>query len=389
VLSAAAARRLALLGLASFLAVGGAGAAIAVRTADASQRRDVLLSHAHWFVDGNTSLRIGPKQLATLVALRDGQLVGDRAAFRKLLAQRFPARAAQNAQLRIVGERVEVAPSAPARSLDLQETLASLLREPAQQAHRVHFDWKPSEVTTSELRQLGIRSLVSQFTTNYPPGEARVINIKRAAQLLDGTIIPAGASFSMNDALGQRTLERGFVPAPMIAGGRLVDSVGGGISQVATTIYNAAFFAGLDLVEHTPHSFYIDRYPIGREATISWGGPELVFRNDWNAAVLMKLSATDTAITVRLYSSLLGRRVETTTGTPTRWIAPAMREVLDASLSPGSRVIVQQPGGRGFTVEYTRRVYRQQKLLRDEHFRTRYDAQDGIVRVGVASLEPR
>jgi vancomycin resistance protein YoaR len=78
-----------------------------------------------------------------------------------------------------------------------------------------------------------------------------VINIKRAAQLLDGTIIPAGASFSMNDALGQRTLEKGFVPAPMIAGGRLVDSVGGGIGQVATTIYNAAFFAGLDLVEHT------------------------------------------------------------------------------------------------------------------------------------------
>jgi hypothetical protein len=116
------------------LAVGGAGAAIAVRTADASQRRDVLLSHAHWFVDGNTSLRIGPKKLATVVALRDEQLVVDRTAFRKLLAQRFPDHAAQNAQLRIVGERVDVAPGAPARSLDLQETVASLLREPAQQA---------------------------------------------------------------------------------------------------------------------------------------------------------------------------------------------------------------------------------------------------------------
>jgi hypothetical protein len=133
VLSAAAARRLALL-LASLLAVGGAGAAIAVRTADASQRRDVLLSHAHWFVDGNTSLRIGPKKLATVVALRDEQLVVDRTAFRKLLAQRFPDHAAQNAQLRIVGERVDVAPGAPARSLDLQETVASLLREPAEQA---------------------------------------------------------------------------------------------------------------------------------------------------------------------------------------------------------------------------------------------------------------
>jgi hypothetical protein len=169
VLSAAAARRLALLGLASFLAVGGAGAAIAVRTADASQRRDVLLSHAHWFVDGNTSLRIGPKQLATLVALREGQLVVDRGAFRKLLTQRFPARRARNAQLRIDGERVQVVPGTAARSLDLQETLASLLRESAQQAHRVHFDWKPSEVTTRELRQLSVHSLVSQSRRTIRP----------------------------------------------------------------------------------------------------------------------------------------------------------------------------------------------------------------------------
>ncbi len=113
-------------------------------------------------------------------------------------------------------------------------------------------------------------------------------------------------------------------------------------------LYNGAFFAGLELVEHQPHSLYIDRYPLGREATISWGGPELIFRNDWPAAVLIKLDATSTSITVRLFSSRLGRRVETTTSPP------------DAH------------GGGGFSVRYTRRVYRDGRLIRDEVFNVRY-----------------
>jgi vancomycin resistance protein YoaR len=191
--------------------------------------------------------------------------------------------------------------------------------------------------------------VVAAFTTRYPAGEPRVTNIRRAAELLDGTRLRPGAAFSMNAALGERTLERGFVPAPSIVDDRFVDSVGGGISQVATALYNAAFFAGLDLVEHSPHSIYIDRYPLGREATISWGGPELVFRNDWPAPLRMRLRATDTKLTVRFVSAGLGRRVETETSDP---IAS---------------------GGDGFTVEYTRRVYRYDELIRKERFRTRYE----------------
>jgi hypothetical protein len=112
-------------------------------------------------------------------------------------------------------------------------------------------------------------------------------------------------------------------------------------------------FAGLELVEHQPHSLYIDRYPLGREATISWGGPELVFRNDWPAAVLMKLEATETQISVRFYSSRHGRRVATETSAPFGH------------------------GGGSFTVEYTRRVYRGPRLVRDERYRVRYGVAAG------------
>jgi len=191
--------------------------------------------------------------------------------------------------------------------------------------------------------------VVSRFTTNFTPGEPRVVNIERAVELLDGTVLPAGGTFSMNEALGERTVEAGFVPAPMIWGGDLVDSVGGGISQVATMLYNGAFFAGLQLVEHQPHTIYIDRYPRGREATISWGGPELVFRNDWPSPVTIELETTSDSISVRFVTERLGRRVESTMGKPFAFL-----------------------GAGGFTIEYTRRVYRDDVLRRSDRFRWTY-----------------
>ena len=224
--------------------------------------------------------------------------------------------------------------------------------------------------------------LVARFTTRYEPGQPRVTNIRRAAELLDGTVLRPGAVFSLNGALGERTTAKGFVPAPSISGGRIVDSVGGGISQVATALYNAAFFAGLDLVAHTPHSFYIDRYPMGREATVSWGGPELIFRNDWNAPLRLRLNASERALTVRFYSARLGRRVETSTGEPYDVRPPTTVVVMNPNVSPGAEVVVQEAGEPGFTIEYTRRIYKGAKLIRHERFRTRYEPKNKIIEVG-------
>jgi vancomycin resistance protein YoaR len=224
-------------------------------------------------------------------------------------------------------------------------------------------------------------AVVSRFTTYFKPGQPRVINIRRAAQLLDRRVIRPGQVFSMNAALGRRTRARGFVPAPMISGGVLVNSVGGGISQVATTLYNAAFFAGLRLIAHTPHSFYISRYPMGREATISWGGPELVFQNDWPSPIVMRFSATPTSITVTFYSQRFGRHVATRTGCAYAFVRPVTRYVRDATLPPGRRIVIQSAGGAGFSVDYSRRVYENEELRRDEHFHVRYNAIDEVIAV--------
>ena len=242
------------------------------------------------------------------------------------------------------------------------------------------FDDPPATPSTRAVARS--RELVASFTSHYPPGEPRVINIRRAAQLLDGTAIPSHGRFSMNKALGRRTVQRGFVPAPMISGGRLVNSVGGGISQVATALYNAAFFGGLTLVAHTPHSFYISRYPMGREATISWGGPELVFANNWNAPVTMRLTTTATSITVRLYSERAGRKIESWMGRPHAFVRPTTRFVGNPALPRGTQRLVQPAGGPGFTIDYGRRVFRGAQLVSNERFRVRYAPVNRIVEIG-------
>lgn len=296
---------------------------------------------------------------------------------------------ARDAQFVVDGKHVRVAPSAPGRQLDANRIGASLVSNLGAVAHRAWFTSSKPALGTAAAKGLGVTELVSEFATFYECCQPRVANIKRAAELLDGTLIRPGKEFSLNGALGRRTEENGFVSAPQIFDGRLEDAVGGGISQVSTTLYNAAFFAGLKLVAHQAHQFYISRYPMGREATISWGGPELIFRNDWPAAILIKLEAGETGVTVRFYSSKLGRRVETTTGEPYAATAPRTITIKNPSLPAGSRNVVQEAGASGFSVGYTRKVFRNAKLIRNESYTVRYDPKNGVVEVGPPKKKPK
>ncbi len=287
-----------------------------------------------------------------------------------------------DATFRVKGARAVVAPSRDGRALAADRVAAELVDRAGRKAVRARFDHTKAELTTAEAKGLGIRRLVSEFTTPYQCCQPRVTNIQLAAQILDGAIVAAGGRFSLNQRLGQRTAERGFLSAPMITAGRLENAIGGGVSQIATTFYNAAFFAGLELISHTPHQFYISRYPMGREATVSWGGPELIFRNDWPAAILVKVEAGSTSVTVRFYSSKLGRRVETQTGAPYSYTSARTIREYNPSLPPGTETVVQSGGISGFTVDYTRTVFRKGKVRRDESFTVRYDPEHSIVEYG-------
>ena len=338
------------------------------------------------FRDGEASLF--PSRLRALVRTepRNGELDvlldpnGLRASLRPRLG-RFE-QAARDATFAVDGKRARVVPSRPGTELDVRRISASLTRNLESTVHLARFTVSRPAFTTEAANALGIRELVSEFTTYYTCCPPRVTNIQRGVEIMDGTIVLPGERFSLNEVLGKRTAERGFVSAPQIFNGRLEDAIGGGVSQIATTIYNAAFFAGVQIVTHQPHEFYISRYPMGREATVSWGGPELIWRNDWPAAILVKARADSDSITIQLYSSKLGRKVTTTSSEPTQYTAPRTITVRNRSLPPGTRNVVQSAGPSGFLITYTRKVFRNGKLRRNERYVWRYKAENAIVEVG-------
>jgi vancomycin resistance protein YoaR len=180
--------------------------------------------------------------------------------------------------------------------------------------HRVRVPVRrdPLSITAAQARR--VDSVIGTFTTPYEPGQPRVRNIQRIARAVDGTVVAPGAQFSLNGAAGQRTREKGYVEAPFIADGKIEPSVGGGVSQFSTTLYNAAYFAGLRLDSSQPHSLYIDRYPPGREATLNFGSIDLRWTNDTAAPVVIQTSYTDTSVTVRLLGDNGGRRVRAVPG---------------------------------------------------------------------------
>ena len=160
--------------------------------------------------------------------------------------------------------------------------------------------------------------VVSEFTTFHPANQARNINIDLIADLTDGAVVEPGEVFSLNQHVGQRTEAKGFVAAGAIIGGEVYccdhpANIGGGTSQFATTLYNAIFFGAYDDVYHRPHSLYFSRYPVVREATLGWTGPDVQFRNDTAYPVTIDTSHTSTSVTVRLIGNNEGRSVTTST----------------------------------------------------------------------------
>ena len=154
-----------------------------------------------------------------------------------------------------------------------------------------------------EAAKAGVKEPVGSFTTEHPAGQPRVQNIHRIADLTRGVYIPPGGSFSVNDFVGQRTEEKGFVSAPVIEDGVFTKDTGGGISQYATTLFNAAFFAGMDIPQYKAHSVFISRYPFGREATLAFPGVDLKISNPSPYGVMIWPSYTDSSITIDLYST--------------------------------------------------------------------------------------
>ncbi|HEY5579184.1 MAG TPA: VanW family protein, partial [Acidimicrobiia bacterium] len=209
-------------------------------------------------------------------------------------------------------DRITILPSRPGTLVDSRLATEAVTEAAGTFARIGEFpfeDGAQPEITTEDLEGYGVEHLVSGFTTYHNCCECRVNNIHLIADEIDGALVLAGETFSINEYVGPRTAKEGYCEAGTIIGGVLEDTVGGGVSQFATTFYNAVFWGGYEDIEHKAHSLYISRYPEGIEGTISWPAPNLIFRNDSDTAVLIKTEHTDTSITVKFYGSNGGRTV--------------------------------------------------------------------------------
>ena len=261
---------------------------------------------------------LSPARLAKLVRFHpDGTASGssfDAAAAREggRADARPLARARRERALRRRGRDASgSSPRGPGSTVDAAWVADSVAGAAASSIRRANLKLKQvrADLTTAEAQRLGIREQISSFTTDMGTSSSnRIHNVHLMADYIDGTSSSPGDTFSFNDSVGPRTEERGFREGQMIIGSLLLPSIGGGVCQTATTLFNNAFELGLPILERYNHSFYISHYPMGRDATVSWGGPDFSFKNDLKSGILIKTSYTDSTLTFSFYGSDPNRR---------------------------------------------------------------------------------
>jgi len=280
----------------------------------------------------------------------------------------------QDARIELRGGRPVVVPAVAGVTIDAT-ALAEAARPALAAADRerratVETAVREPELTTAEAQKLGVKEQVSTFATNLTSDSRRTENLGIAARTVNGTLVMPGETFSLNGVLGERTAAKGYNQAPAISGGRLVRDFGGGVSQMATTIFNNVFFAGLEDVFHKPHSFYISRYPEGREATVNWPSLDLKWKNDSPYAVLVQ-SWVDDQVHVSFWSTKVWD-IEATKGARSNFRTP---ETIHDD-SPGC---VAQDANGGFDVSVQRLFKKNGAVVRTETFHTTYIAEDKVV----------
>jgi vancomycin resistance protein YoaR len=226
--------------------------------------------------------------------------------------------------------------------------------------------------TVESLKALGVKEVVSEFHTPLTNEPVRTQNLIRGAEMITGDLVKPGETFSLLEALAPITLENGYFDAGVVENGEHVEAVGGGLSQMATTTFNAGFFAGYEDVEHHAHSYWFQRYPPGREATIYVGAKDMKFTNDTPYGAVMESYVSGGELWVRIWSTEHYRVEESNTGKQN--IVPTT-VVHDSSAD-----CEPYPGGEdGFSIGITRRVYLGDELVKENSFNHSYNPDNPVV----------
>ncbi|MBA3347540.1 MAG: VanW family protein, partial [Actinobacteria bacterium] len=326
-------------------------------------------------------------QLLTLPQDGTAQLAiagpGADAYFRKL--RKTVERPPRDAEIRAASGVVSIVPAKDGLALDIPATAKAILEAATspggRRASLVLVTAEP-ERSTEEARALGIERRLGTYYTANAGTDDRITNLRRGIELLNGALVAPGAEFSFNERVGPRTIERGFRPAPVIIRDEYEEDVGGGVSQVGTTVFNSAWESGVKILERNPHSLYIARYQLGRDATVNYPDLDVRFLNDTPNWILVAASWDGGGIAVSLYGGGPERRVESSEGT-VRVTGPGpVRRVPDPTLEKGTE-IVEEEGSDARTTSVERTVYAaDDTVLHDETWNTSYRGEFRVIRVG-------
>lgn len=335
----------------------------AVQVQTATAKAQAVLDQTLRLTTGDVTLALPPAQLATLIESRPDASGVMALSVRTDAVTALVSEAAKGIDIAMVPARFDspapgvlltekqdaayapqpvggaVQPGRDGRALDVPAVVAEFTT--AVQQNRttgpLAIAVVPPPVAAQDLAR--VDQVIGSFTTAYACCAPRARNIARMAEIVDGVVVAPGADFSLNAAAGPRTLERGFLVDGAILDGELVEQIGGGVSQFSTTLFNAVWFAGLPVLDHTPHSSYISRYPPGREATLDFDSIDQVWRNDTGVPVVVRTAWTDTSVTVALYGHTGDRLVSSDTGPPAPRAGGGFRVQVDRTVSDAGRVV--------------------------------------------------
>ncbi len=322
------------------------------------------------------------------------RLALDPAGLDQLLRRRLPSAysAATAATFTTAGSSAHVVPAVPGRALDPAKAAAALLAAGTRPGgdRQVTLPVAPQRprLTTAAAQALGVKEVLSTFTTTFSAADApRVHNIGLIAAAVNGSLVMPGQVFSMNGATGERTAAKGYRTAHVIVNGELVDGLGGGVCQAGTTMFNAALFGGLPVLERRNHSLHISHYPLGRDATLNWPDTDLKFKNDSPYGIYITSTWSASSLTFTLWSSSRHYQVSLATSAESNFRDPPTKVEDDPSLPAGQ----QQPketGSAGFDVTVTRTVTLSGQLVRRDQFTSHYDPWPTIISRGTGQPAP-
>ena len=244
----------------------------------------------------------------------------------------------------------------------------------------------PQSCSLDDARNFGIVTQVSTYTTQFSSGaEARVHNIHTAADYLNDSIATAnGGTWSFNDIAGEATVDRGYQDAGAIVAGEYSDAIGGGICQVATTVFNAVYEAGYPVTERHNHSLRISSYPEGRDAAIAFPHLNLAWQNDTSSDVLLVMSYTDSSLTATLWGVDPGYQVSTKYGDWKKGEPYSVTYKSDNTVKSGTQY-VSTTGVNGSSITIVRTVKDASgAILHEDTFDSDYAPKNEVIVKGTA-----